>query len=254
MFGENLNVFMVGGCVRDRALMGFGCMEEAPIKDIDFAVEAASFDTMMAELEMLGFDIFKSDPDFVTLRARFPRSAGWTEWLLDQDLPLGLTADFVLCRKDGVYLDGRRPETVEAGTIYDDLARRDFTVNAIAQHHEAGLLDPHGGIGDLNDGRLRFVGDPIARVTEDGLRALRGLRFMVTHGLTPDRAAQAMFKSAIARDAIAQQHDQRVFEEIEKMFRWDTLASIEILTTYQMLPVVFPKAGSMWLRPTTKER
>ena len=255
MFSEALNVFVVGGCLRDQALIDFGAINQATsIKDIDFAVEAESIDVMTEELTALGFEIFKSDPEFVTLRARFPHSIGWAEWLLDQDFNLGLTADFVLCRKDGEYKDGRRPESVSAGTIFDDLARRDFTVNAIARHAEAGILDPFDGMGDCSDRILRFVGDPLRRIQEDGLRVLRGLRFMVTRGLTPTADTEEVLHSAMARNAVAQQNDQRIFEEVEKMFRFDTPKAILILNMFHMMPVVFPEDGNMWLRPTMKER
>lgn len=254
MFSEALNVFVVGGCLRDQALIEFGAIPQTNIKDIDFAVEAESFDVMTDELAASGFEIFKSDPEFVTLRARFPRTLEWADWLVDQDFDLGLTADFVLCRKDGVYKDGRRPESVSAGTIFDDLARRDFTVNAIARHADAGILDPFDGMRDCGDRILRFVGDPFRRVEEDGLRVLRGLRFMVTRGLEPDDAAREMFHSAMAQDAVAQQNDQRIFEEVEKMFRFDTPRAIQILNEFHMMPVVFPQDGNMWLRPTMKER
>ncbi|MDP3276111.1 MAG: CCA tRNA nucleotidyltransferase [Deltaproteobacteria bacterium] len=85
-------------------------------------------------------------------------------------------------RGDGSYTDGRRPDAVKfLREIDEDLARRDFTVNAMAfdvvRH---ALVDPHGGFEDLRQGLLRAVGDPSKRFGEDGLRVLRGARFVAT--------------------------------------------------------------------------
>ncbi len=89
-------------------------------------------------------------------------------------------------RGDEVYVDGRRPESVKLGVgLEEDLARRDFTINAMALpaealgggHWEAALVDPFGGREDLASGTLRAVGDPLDRFGEDGLRCLRACRF-----------------------------------------------------------------------------
>ncbi|MBR4201607.1 MAG: HD domain-containing protein [Oscillospiraceae bacterium] len=81
-------------------------------------------------------------------------------------------------RIDGVYADHRRPESVTfTDSLTDDLARRDFTVNAMAYHPEHGLIDPFHGTDDLRQKCIRCVGDPAARFNEDGLRILRALRF-----------------------------------------------------------------------------
>src|SRR5882724_8300916 len=85
-------------------------------------------------------------------------------------------------RGEGPYLDGRRPSSVTfLGDIDGDLARRDFTVNAMAWDPIDGALrDPFGGLADLRRHRLRAVGDPLARFQEDGLRPLRAVRFACT--------------------------------------------------------------------------
>ncbi|HTO96896.1 MAG TPA: tRNA cytidylyltransferase, partial [Myxococcales bacterium] len=85
-------------------------------------------------------------------------------------------------RGEGAYLDGRRPSSVTfLSDIDGDLARRDFTVNAIAWDPIAGVLrDPCSGAEDLNRRLLRAVGDPLARFREDGLRPLRAVRIACT--------------------------------------------------------------------------
>lgn len=87
-------------------------------------------------------------------------------------------------RIDGTYRDHRRPETVAfSRSLDEDLARRDFTVNAMARNLRGELRDPFGGREDLRRGILRCVGEPDRRFQEDALRILRGLRFAATLGL-----------------------------------------------------------------------
>jgi tRNA nucleotidyltransferase (CCA-adding enzyme) len=85
-------------------------------------------------------------------------------------------------RGEGTYTDGRRPDWVEfVDDITADLARRDFTVNAMAIDPLDGkIIDPFDGQGDLERRLLRAVGDPLARFSEDGLRVLRAARFVAT--------------------------------------------------------------------------
>lgn len=81
-------------------------------------------------------------------------------------------------RIDGVYADHRRPDSVTfTDSLTDDLARRDFTVNAMAYHPSRGLIDPFHGTEDLAAGVIRCVGNPADRFDEDGLRILRTMRF-----------------------------------------------------------------------------
>jgi tRNA nucleotidyltransferase (CCA-adding enzyme) len=96
-------------------------------------------------------------------------------------------------RGEGTYSDGRRPDWVEfVDDITADLARRDFTVNAIALDPLDGkVIDPFDGQGDLARGVLRAVGDAKARFGEDGLRVLRAARFVATLELTLDPATEA---------------------------------------------------------------
>ncbi|MBO4262318.1 MAG: hypothetical protein J5903_00860 [Clostridia bacterium] len=95
----------------------------------------------------------------------------------------GLKFEITTFRSDGAYTDHRRPDGVTfVGSIEDDLARRDFTVNAIAYNQERGFIDLYGGISDLDNKILRAVGDPKKRFEEDALRILRAVRFASTLG------------------------------------------------------------------------
>ena len=99
-------------------------------------------------------------------------------------------------RIDGDYTDGRRPDSVEfTKNITEDLARRDFTVNAMAYSPTRGLCDPFGGAEDLKIGVIRAVGDPIRRFTEDSLRILRGFRFAARLGFEIEEKTLSAAKS-----------------------------------------------------------
>ncbi len=103
----------------------------------------------------------------------------------------GESVEVTTYRVDGVYLDHRRPESVAfTRSIDEDLARRDFTVNAMAVNLRGELRDPFGGREDLKYGDLRCVGDPDRRFQEDALRILRGMRFAAVLGLDEDDATK----------------------------------------------------------------
>ena len=210
-----MKLFEVGGCVRD-ALLGVDA------KDVDFAVVAESFEAMEEGIKADGLKIFLSKEEFGTIRAGVPKSHPLRARCSD--------ADFVLCRVDGPSSDGRRPDWVKPGTILDDLARRDFTVNAIARCVETGaLLDPHGGQADLEAKRLRFVGDPMTRIREDGLRVLRGFRFALTKGLTPTFETWKALNSPLAAEMLLSVSADRMLLEVNKMFAFGTLEALAAL-------------------------
>ena len=88
-------------------------------------------------------------------------------------------------RVDGEYHDGRHPDNVTfVRSLQDDLARRDFTINAMAYNESRGLVDPFGGYRDCEEKMIRAVGDPDARFTEDALRILRAVRFSAVLGFS----------------------------------------------------------------------
>ena len=119
-------------------------------------------------------------------------------------------------RREGTYTDGRHPDGVAFDVgLTEDLARRDFTVNAMALTEAGQVIDLHGGREDLAAGLIRCVGDPARRFREDALRMLRGIRFAAQLGfsLHPDTAA------ALARNAAGLDHvsGERVKGELEKL-------------------------------------
>ena len=147
-------------------------------------------------------------------------------------------------RTEGDYQDGRHPGWVHfVPTIQEDLSRRDFTVNAMAYSPRTGLVDPWGGQADLQQKILRTVGDPTLRFTEDALRILRGVRFAVRFGLTPQpETLEAMFRLAPLMDNLAR---ERVFDELCKLL---LLVNAEDLLYYtpvlvQVIPELAPCVG-----------
>lgn len=141
-------------------------------------------------------------------------------------------------RTESGYEDNRHPDKVEfVRDITADLARRDFTVNAMAWSPEKGLQDPFGGENDLKNGILRAVGDPQTRFREDSLRILRGVRFAVRFGLAPEeKTMQAMVNSAYLMENLAR---ERVFDELCKLL---PLVTAEDLVKFApILTVVIPE-------------
>lgn len=228
------NVYMVGGAVRD-SLMG------VRPKDIDYAVETQSLDEIKRYIIERGGTVFLINEPFYTIRAKVGKE----------------TADYVLCRKDGQYSDGRRPDNVAIGTIYDDLARRDFTMNAIALDSNGQLIDPHGGVEDIRNGRIRCVGRAFDRFNEDTLRMVRAIRFSITKDMFLDGdITRELNNVALLNKLVNSVSIDRVRDELLKMFAYDTLASINILNKFPLLKVaVFNMVeGNLWLKPTLEKR
>ena len=218
-----MRMFEVGGCVRD-SLLGIAT------KDIDFAVEMEpeftgnteeAFRTMEERLTAQGFTVFLNTPEFFTLRARFPKG----------HVNERLVADFVLCRKDGPSSNSRHPDFVEVGTLLDDLARRDFTMNAMARDMETGeIIDPFLGRRDMDNRQIRFVGNPMERLHEDALRALRAIRFCITKNMALDNAAFDAIRDPSLVPLLASVSKERMREELNRAFEHDTLRTFVFLS------------------------
>lgn len=221
-----MQMYLVGGYVRD-GLLG------VKSKDIDFAVEDATYAQMRTDILARGGRIFIERPEFLAIRAFDPVYG---------------PSDYTLCRTDGFYSDARRPDSVHVGTIYDDLARRDFTVNAIAQTMDGTLIDPHGGAADLNVGLLRCVGVAQERFREDALRLLRAVRFHLTRGFQLDPTIEACLRDATVLDGLAGTSVERVYEELRRCYEADSYRTIQFFRAHSELEdYVF---GTMGLRLT----
>ena len=119
-------------------------------------------------------------------------------------------------RTEGTYTDGRHPDEVHfVPDVREDLARRDFTINAMAYNEKEGLIDPFGGQANLQSGILRAVGVPHQRFTEDALRILRLYRFAARFGFSIDPpTAQAAQKLCAHLDCVSV---ERIEEELAKL-------------------------------------
>ena len=147
-------------------------------------------------------------------------------------------------RTEGGYLDSRHPDWVKfVRDVKEDLARRDFTVNAMAYSPRRGLCDPFGGQADLKNGLLRAVGDPVLRFREDALRILRGLRFAARFGFQIEEATRTAMHTEIAGlDTLAR---ERVLTELEGFLlaatARDILDGAELLC--RIIPELAPQLG-----------
>lgn len=142
-------------------------------------------------------------------------------------------------RGEGAYSDGRRPDSVEfLDDIVEDLARRDFTVNAMAwDPARRALHDPFGGRADIEAGVLRAVGDPARRFAEDGLRVLRAARFAATLGfeVEPDTLEAAR----LAAPMLTRVSAERKREELARLLLAPAPEpGLEVLLAAEMAPMV----------------
>jgi tRNA nucleotidyltransferase/poly(A) polymerase len=226
-----IKLYEVGGSIRDEFL-------GVPTKDRDYCVIAESYDAMKTYLLEQGAKIYLERPEFVAIRCRMPG--------------LG-DSDFVLGRKDGFYSDGRHPDSVEIVTdIREELARRDFTINAMARDVETGeIIDPFDGKLDLSRRLIKFVGNPLDRLMEDKLRAFRALRFSVTKRFNFSIATMTAIEKLIPSD-FDSVSTERIREELFKMFRVNTkLAFTYLFSHYPNLGKLVLDRG-IWFKPTTE--
>ena len=199
----------VGGFVRD-SLLG------RSVHDVDLACSLPAEQSAQV-LEQNGFRVIPTGIKHGTVTA-----------LID-----GHAMEITTFRTDGVYADGRHPETISPATTMEaDLARRDFTINALAWHPQRGLLDPFGGQEDLRDHLIRAVGVPDVRFQEDALRVLRALRFSAELGFTIESGtAEALERHA---DRMTLLSGERIAAELTKLI-CGAHAS-DVLMTYPRVP------------------
>lgn len=151
--------YVVGGCVRDKLL------DREP-HDWDICTSATP--DQVSEV-FNGHRIIELGKNFGTVTV-----------MMDQK-----GYEVTTYRVDGKYSDNRRPDSVEfTRSLLEDLSRRDFTINAMAYNEEEGLIDPFGGMRDLDNAVVRCVGNAAARFQEDALRILRALRFSIQLGFS----------------------------------------------------------------------
>ena len=245
-----MKIYLVGGIIRDR-LLGVESNDfdyVMVLDNINGLTVDEGFKIMEDYMKDEGFDIFLSTPEMYTIRARFPKG----------HKNEGLTADFVLARKEVGYIEGTRRPILELGTLYDDLIRRDFTVNAMAEDEDGNIIDLFNGKLDLADGVLRSPQDPNIMLLDDPLRMLRALRFSITKDLDMHyelrRAMGSQLVISKLKEVVSQ---ERIQYELNKMFKFDSIKTMKVLINQDnhsagFLDIIF--SNNYYLELTNKKK
>lgn len=208
--------FAVGGCVRD-AIMG-----RMP-HDWDITTSAQP----------------------AQVKALFPRTIDTGIKHGTVTVMLGKTGyEVTTYRIDGEYVDGRHPEEVIfTSNLVEDLKRRDFTINAMAYNHRAGVVDEFNGIEDLNNKIIRCVGAARERFTEDALRILRALRFSAQLDFTiSDDTCNAIRELAPSLVKISR---ERIQTELDKLITSSHPGRIKLVQLFGLNNYIFEGADSL---------
>ena len=220
---NGVRAFVIGGFVRDYFL-------QRPCHDIDIVVEGRGLEIARAVGKRLGVKV-NFFPNFGTAMLRFG----------DEEV------EFVGARRESYRADSRKP-IVENGTLEEDQARRDFTVNAMAfslQTDDFGsLVDPFGGIRDLNAGLLRTPLDPDTTYSDDPLRMLRAVRFAAQLGFSI--VPESMDSIRRQKERLSILSRERIAEELAKIMRCDTPSrGFLLLDECGLLPLVLPELAAL---------
>ncbi|MEO1815980.1 MAG: HD domain-containing protein [Acetobacterium sp.] len=205
--------YLVGGCVRDFLLA-------TPPTDFDMTTDATPDEIIAC---FAGHRVVETGIRHGTVTVMIE----------------GMAIEITTHRIEGDYSDNRRPDTVAfTRNLADDLARRDFTINAMAYHPHKGLIDLFGGSQDIKNKIIRCVGDPFKRMAEDALRILRGLRFAAVLGFDLDGETGA----AIRQNCGQLRHisAERIAAELDKLICGKNAKTI-ILAETAVLGVVIPE-------------
>ena len=213
LHAAGFEAYVVGGCVRD-ALMG-----RTP-GDYDVTTSALPEETAAV---FAGERVIKTGLRHGTVTV-----------LLD-----GCPLEITTFRVDGAYSDARHPDAVSfTRSLREDLARRDFTMNALAWSPQTALVDPFGGASDIRARVIRCVGDPGTRFREDALRILRCLRFAAVLGFSVEPATAAAAREN--RALLARISAERVSEELKKLVCGGSVRRV-VLEETEVLGAVVPE-------------
>ena len=214
---KGYNAYAVGGCIRD------SIMNKTP-SDWDICTSSTPEETLKA----LGKNnIIKNGLKHGTVTVRFD----------------GVSYEITTFRVDGQYTDNRHPSNVKfVRNLKDDLARRDFTINAIAYNDSDGLCDYYGGLDDINNKIIRCVGDPDKRFFEDGLRIMRALRFASVLGFEIEK--QTADSIHTCRNLLKNISAERIMSEFSKLIVGKNAEKI-LLEYSDVFCVFMPEIQSM---------
>ena len=205
--------FIVGGCVRD-FLMGL------PPKDYDITTSALPAQTAR---------VFAAYPVIET-----GIQHGTVTVVMD-----GVPLEITTYRTEGTYSDNRHPDSVSfTASLREDVARRDFTMNAIAYSPVRGLIDHFGGAEDIRGGIIRCVGDPDTRFREDALRMMRGIRFASALGFAIEEKTAAAIREN--KERISAVSAERIRVELTKLLCGANVKNV-LMDWWDVLGVVIPE-------------
>jgi tRNA nucleotidyltransferase/poly(A) polymerase len=237
-------IYKVGGVVRDK-LLGLES------KDIDFTfvldnleqTVEEGFQQMTDHLKQNNYEIFLSIPEMYTIRAKFPQD----------HIYRGLVADFVMARKEVGYIEGTRRPVLVLGTLEDDLLRRDFTINAMAQDLDGTIIDPFGGQEDLKNKFLKTPQSVQKSFDDDPLRILRAIRFAITKDMMITKEMGEVILEYPYQEKMGVVSTERIREELYKCFKYDTLVTLNYLDQFLSLRDYIFKNNILWLKPTMEK-
>lgn len=236
--------YEVGGKVRDE-LLGLESkdVDYVAVPSDDLIKDIESPHTMFGILEEYlrqeGFELFLVTPDCFTIRARFPKEHRYQG-----------VADFVMARKEVGYIPGTRIPIIKPGTLYDDLERRDFTLNALAKDENGNIIDFFNGRDHLSKGVLRTPLDPLVTFNDDPLRILRALRFCITKHFFIESNIDELFQAYDYDEKMRVVSAERIREELYKCFKFDTNLTLRTLNDYPRLRNYIFRNNKLWLKPT----
>jgi len=188
------------------------------------------------------FEIFLSTPDCFTIRAKFPKDHKYQG-----------VADFVMARKEIGYVEGTRTPIVVPGTLYDDLERRDFTLNALAKDDDGTIIDYFNGMKDLESMVLRTPLPTESTFNDDPLRILRAIRFSITKGFKIPTTMALTIEGYNYDKKMSVVSSERIREELYKCFKYDTFKTLNVLNEFPLLKRYIFENKLMWLKPTMEQ-
>lgn len=239
--------YEVGGKIRDEIL-------GLKSKDVDYVAvpnesllgkytEAEEmFKVLIKHLKDENFEVFLVTDDCYTIRAKFPKEHKYEG-----------VADFVMSRKEVGYVPGTRTPIVKPGTLYDDLERRDFTLNALAKDEDGNIIDYFNGVEDLKKGVLKTPLPTKKTFDDDPLRILRAIRFSITKGLTIQDNMWDCIYFYNYDEKMSVVSTERIREELLKCLKYDTYGTLLKLDEFVTLREYIFKNKLMWLKPTTEK-
>jgi tRNA nucleotidyltransferase/poly(A) polymerase len=240
--------YEVGGCVRDEIL---GLQS----KDIDYVavpndsllgdIQSAHtmFGILKGYLEVEGFEIFLVTDSCFTIRAKFPQGHRYQG-----------VADFVMARKEMGYIPNTRQPIIVSGTLYDDLIRRDFTLNALAKDEDGNIIDYFNGLEDLQNRLLRTPLECKITFDDDPLRILRAIRFSITKGFTIPKEMWEEIYNYEYSSKMGVVSAERIREELMKCFKSNTIDTLDLLNEFVGLRTYIFTKTNLWLKPTMEDK